>query len=72
VTCLDQHITEQSTLFVAFALAVNTWQLGFTTGVAQRPRERSMPAGDGDRLLEERTRAQRRLGLPDEARVVRC
>jgi len=34
-------------LLLAFALGVNTWQLGCTTGAAQRPRERHVPAGDG-------------------------
>ena len=60
------------TLFLAFEVGVHTWKLGFTTGAAQRPRERQVPAGDCHTGLEERRRTKSRLGLPAEARVVRC
>jgi transposase len=60
------------TLFLAFELGVNKGTLGFTTGAAQRPRERHVPAGDCQRVLEEIRRAKHRFGLPEEARVVRC
>src|SRR5262249_31218735 len=53
-------------------LGGTTWKLGFTTGAAQRPRERHVPAGDGLTVLEERRRAKSRCGVPEEARVVRC
>jgi hypothetical protein len=39
-TRMDQETTHRPTLFVAFALGANTWKLGFTSGAAQRPRER--------------------------------
>jgi transposase len=71
-TRMDQATTPQPTLFLAFELGVHTWKLGFTTGVAQRPRERTMPAGDVHGLGEEMARAKRRFGLPDDARVVSC
>jgi len=51
---------------------VNTWKLGLTTGAAQRPRERPVPAGDCQTVLEEIRRAKSRFGLPAEARVVSC
>jgi hypothetical protein len=38
-TPMDQATTHQPTLFLAFELGVNTWNLSFTTGAAQRPRE---------------------------------
>jgi transposase len=60
------------TLFLAFELGVNQWKRGFTTGAAQRPRERQVPAGDCQRVLEELQRAKHRFGLPEEARVVSC
>ncbi len=41
-----------------------------TTGVAPRPRERRVTAGDVHAVLEERARATRRCGLPEEAGVV--
>jgi hypothetical protein len=31
-------------LFLAFAWSANQWKLGCTTGTAQRPRERNVPA----------------------------
>ena len=66
----DQHRTEQPTLFLAFELGVNTWKLAITTGAAQRPRERSVPAGDVQAVQEELGRARRRVGVPEDARVV--
>jgi transposase len=49
---------------------VNTWKRGCTTGAAQRPRERQVPSGDGQRVLEELQRATHRCGVPEEARRV--
>src|SRR5215813_13263087 len=71
-TCKDQATTHRPTLFLAFELGVTTWTRGFTTGMAQRPRERAMAAGDVHGLGEEMIRAKRRFGLPDDARVVSC
>ena len=51
---------------------MNKWKLGVTTGAAQRPRERQVPAGDGQTVLEEIRRAKHRFGLPEEGRVVSC
>jgi hypothetical protein len=62
VTRTDQTTTHRPTLFWAFELGVTTWKRGFTTGVAPRPRERTMAAGDVHRLAEEMTRAKRRFG----------
>ena len=59
---VDQETTFTPTLFLAFALGVHTWQLGCTTGAAQRPRERHVPAGDGQAVLEEIRRAKSRFG----------
>jgi transposase len=53
-------------------LGQNPWQLGFTLGVAQQPRERMIPAGEIERLQQEVARAKQRFGLPAEARVVSC
>jgi hypothetical protein len=60
------------TLLLAFEPGGNTWQLGFTTDSAQRPRERQGPAGDGHLVLEELRWAKQRFGLPENARGVRC
>ena len=67
-----QESTTGDTLFVAFELSEKTWKLGFTTGHGQKPRERSMPARDHERVLDEIAQAKRRLGLPETAPVVSC
>lgn len=59
-------------LYVAFELGRRHWKLGFTTGMAQRPRERTIPAGDLPRLEAEFEQAQRRFRLPDDVEVLTC
>ena len=59
-------------LLLAFELGERTWKLGFTTGLAQRPRIRQVPAGAVDQVREEIARAKVRLKLPAEALVVSC
>ena len=68
--CIDQQTACTPTLLLAFALGENPWKLGFTTGAAQRPRERQVAAGACATVLEEMRRAKQRLGLPDNTRVV--
>ena len=72
VTGQDQATTQRPTLVRAVALGVTTWKLGFTTGVAQPPRERHRPAGALHVLPEEIARATPRFGCPDDTRVVSC
>jgi len=67
---MDQATTHQPTLLLAVELGVNTGKLGFTTRAAQRPRERSRPAGASHVLHEEIARAKPRLGLPHDARLL--
>ena len=62
----------ESTLFVAFELSEKTWKRGFTTGHGQKPRERSIPARDQERVLSEIAQAKGRFGLPETAPVVSC
>jgi transposase len=69
---IEQETPPQSTLFLAFELGKNTWKLGFTIGVAQQPRERTIPAGDVARVQQEIPRAKQRFGLPEDARVMSC
>jgi transposase len=57
---------------VAFELSEKTWRLGFTTGHGQKPRERSVPARDHQRVLDEIAQAKHRLGLAETAPVVSC
>ena len=71
-TRIEQETPPQSTLFLAFELGQNTWKLGFTIGVAQQPRERTIPAGALETLQQEIRRAKQRFGLPEDACVVSC
>ena len=60
------------TLYLAFDLGWTSWQLAFTVGLGQKPRQRSIRARDLLRLHQEIRRAKRRFGLPVRARVVSC
>jgi transposase len=71
-THLEPCITDQPTLFVAFELGVLPWKLAITPGVAQRPRERNVPARDVQAVQQELSRAKQRFGLPEGTHVVSC
>lgn len=59
-------------LHLAFELSNAKWTLFFTIGLAQKPRERSIPARNVERLRAEIERARRRFHLELSARVVSC
>jgi transposase len=63
--------TTERVLVVALELSEKTWQLAFTTGHGQKPRERGCAARHPVRLLPDVAQAQRRFGLPASAPVVR-
>jgi transposase len=69
---IAHETTDRPALFLAFELGVNQWKLGFTTGAAQRPRERNVPARHLEAVREEIRRAKQRFGLPEEAQVISC
>lgn len=56
--------TADATLWLAFELGSTKWTLGFTVGAAQRPRIRTISAGDLVTLAREIAAAQTRFGLP--------
>ena len=60
------------TLYIAFELSNKKWKLGFTIGLGQNPRERSIDAGDLLALEEEIRLGKKRFGLPKDARVLSC
>jgi transposase len=60
------------TLYLAFELGSTKWTLGFTIGAAQRPRVRTIAAGDLSALEQELLKAKARFGLPLAARVQSC
>jgi hypothetical protein len=67
---IDPATTHAPTLLLAFELGVSQWKLGVTTGVAQRPRQWHVPGCAVQAVFEEVNRAKRRVGLPEDTRVV--
>jgi transposase len=59
-------------LYLAFELGWTSWNLAFSTAMAQKPRLRTIPARDLDGLQREIRRARQRFDLPDDAPVVSC
>lgn len=64
--------TSEVVLYMAMELSENIWKLGFSTGMAQKPRRRDMPARDVQALRAEVAAAKERFGLPADARVASC
>jgi transposase len=69
---MTDKTTDRPALFLAFELGANQWKLGFTTGAAQRPRERNVPARHIEAVREEIRKAKERCGLPADAPVISC
>jgi transposase len=59
-------------LYLAFELGWTSWNLAFTTGMAQKPRLRTIAARDLDGLQREMQRAKQRFGLPDTTQILCC
>lgn len=59
-------------LLMAIELGRRQWKLGFTTGVGQRPRRRTVSTNAWDRVGEEIAAAKSRLQVPTDAPVVSC
>ena len=68
----EQGTTPERVLCMALELSEKTWQLGFTTGPGQKPRERGVAARNQARVLHEVAQANQPCGLPESAPVVRC
>lgn len=68
-TCLEPR---SATLFLAFELSNKNWKLGFTVGLGQKPRERSIPARDLEGVLAEIVAAKQRFRLPDDTPILSC
>ena len=60
------------TLYLAFELGFQKWVLGFTIGLGQKPRKRTVAAGDLIALEQEISVAKKRFGMPPTARVQSC
>jgi hypothetical protein len=69
---MTEETPDRPALFLAVALGANPWKRGFTTGAAQRPRERNVPARNLAAGQEEIRKAKERFGLPADAPGIRC
>ena len=63
---------EGTRLYLAFELGEKEWKLGFSLGLGQKPRERTIGAGDVKALQAEIGLAKKRLGLAESAEVQSC
>jgi transposase len=68
----DSTPQDSPKLYLAFELGWTSWNLAFTTAMAQKPRLRTIRARDLDGLQREIRRAKQRFDLPDTAPVVSC
>jgi transposase len=68
----NQYNRFEPYLFLAFELSQNLWKLGFTFGVAQRPRLRTITARDLQALQHEIQAAKKRFDLPANTPVLSC
>lgn len=59
-------------LYMAFELGRKKWKLGFTTGLGQKARQRTIAGGAVQAVWAEIAAARRRFGLSQQARVVSC
>ncbi len=59
-------------LYMALELAEERWVVAFTVGLGQKPRQRSVKAGEMEVLLREVEAAKKRFGLPAGVPVVSC
>ena len=71
-TTQEQFIEKSSVLYLAFELSSKKWKLGFSIGLGQKARIRTMDAGDLAALKAEIELARKRLKLPDKFRVLSC
>ena len=68
----NKFSTVDTVLHLALELSEKEWKLAFSTGAAQKPRRRDIPARDIEALRQEIATAKERFDLPAETRVVSC
>lgn len=64
--------TIEPVLYLAFELSNKKWKLGFTIGLGQDPREKTIDAGNLEQLQKEIARAKERFHLPESCQVKSC
>lgn len=68
----DTKYTSDPVMFLALELSASKWKVGTTVGLGQKPREKTVEAGDMEAVLTEISEAKTRFRLPEDARVVSC
>ena len=68
----DEYNENQQALLMAFELGASKWVLGFSIGLGQKPRKRTMDAGNLNTLQQEIKAAKERFGLSENAAVKSC
>ena len=71
-TRMKEYSQNQTVLFTAFELGNSEWKLGFSVGLGQKARMRTIQAGDSKRLQREFAAAKKRFGLDGKCRIVSC
>jgi len=72
-TTRKKHYSDnEPVLYLAFELSLSEWKLGFTTGLGQKPRLRTVPARDLAKVHSEIAAAKKRFDLPASVRVESC
>jgi transposase len=68
----NKYSENRRTLFLAFELGATEWKLGFSIGLGQKPRRRTVPGRDLEKLQLEIAAAKKRFQLSPDAPVVSC
>jgi len=68
----EKHSITGGTLYLAFELSRKSWRLAFTTGMGQKPRQRTVAALDTESLRKELSKAKERFSLAADAPIVSC
>src|SRR5258705_11124721 len=67
----EEYSEAKGTLYMALELGSGEWRLGFTVGLGQKARERTLAARDVGGLTKEISRAKERVKVLSSARGVR-
>lgn len=71
-TTQEYSIGNSSVLYLAFELSNKVWKLGFSNGLGQKVRIRSIDAGNLDAVKTEIESAKKRFRLPEKTQVLSC
>lgn len=71
-TAREKEYSAEPVLYLALELSVGKWKLGSTVAMGQKPRIKTIDAGDLEALYEEISRAKERFKLAAATGVVSC